>query len=62
MKKKIIVLVALVTVLGTCLVGCKKSVECDGCGEVKKCDSYEIFDEKIWLCDECYKEIKAFGY
>lgn len=43
------------------LAGCKKETECSGCGEVKKCDSYEIMGEEVWMCDDCYEAIEALG-
>lgn len=61
MKKKLLVLVAAVSVLVMGITGCKKETECSGCGEVKKCDSYEIMGEEVWMCDDCYDAIEALG-
>ncbi len=43
------------------ITGCKKETECSGCGEVKKCDSYEIMGEEVWMCDDCHDAIEALG-
>ena len=61
MKKKLGVLAAAVAVMAMGLAGCKKETECSGCGEVKKCDSYEIMGEEVWMCDDCYEAIEALG-
>lgn len=60
MKKKLLVLVAAVTVLLMGITGCKKEMECEACGEVKKCDSYEILGEEVWMCDDCYDAWEAY--
>lgn len=61
MKKKIFAYVAIALVMAMCLVGCKKKTECDGCGEVKKCDQYEFDGEKVWMCDDCHDTLEALN-
>ena len=61
MKKKLLVVAATVAVLVMGITGCKKETECSSCGEVKKCDSYEILGEELWLCDDCYEALEALG-
>lgn len=61
MKKKLLVLAAAVTVLMMSMAGCKKETECEACGELKKCDSYEILGEEVWMCDDCYDAWEAFN-
>jgi ribosome-binding protein aMBF1 (putative translation factor) len=42
---------------------CKRKITCDVCGETKvtKVHKIEIEGEKGEVCDECYKELKAWG-
>lgn len=61
MKKKFLVLVAVVSVLIMGITGCKKERECDACGEVKKCDSYDVLGEEVWMCDDCHDAWEALG-
>ncbi|MCM1103746.1 MAG: hypothetical protein NC409_06520 [Clostridium sp.] len=40
-------------------VGCGKKVECDFCGEMKKCKTETFFGEEIHYCSDCEAEINA---
>lgn len=54
MKKKSVRMVALamiVAMMATCFAGCKKT--CDMCGEKAKCETIELFGQKINICDDC---------
>lgn len=48
----------LVVMMAMALGGCGKKVECGWCGEVKKCEEKKIFDEKIYICKDCLKELE----
>lgn len=61
MKKKLLVLVAAVSVLVMGITGCKKETKCEACEEIKKCDSYEIMGEEVWMCDDCHDALEALG-
>lgn len=61
MKKKLLVIAATATILVMSLTGCKKETECEACGELKKCDSYEILGEDVYMCDDCYEAWEAVG-
>lgn len=58
MKKKLAVL-CMAIAAAMSLAGCGSFV-CDGCGEEKSGLKHiaTIADEKVTLCDDCYKEIK----
>jgi len=58
MKKKLAVLcMAVVTAMSLAACG---SFTCDGCGEEKSGSKHEVtlLDEKMVLCDDCYKDFK----
>lgn len=56
MKKRLVISLAVVTVLASAFVGCGKKVTCEECGEKKTGKTYEIMGEKVDLCNDCYKE------
>ena len=46
-----------------CMTGCKKKAECFYCGEEKKCSEKTLAtDEKVFICDDCEKELKSIMY
>lgn len=57
--KKALLLTSAVLVVALSAVGCKKTTECDGCGEEKKCSKVEVAGEKVWLCEDCEAFAKA---
>lgn len=63
MKKRFAKLAALTGVLvivALSAVGCKK-VECDICGEVKKCSTEEILGKEYHICNDCEKQLEEFS-
>lgn len=63
MKKTVVLILAgLLLMLGLTACG-NKEFTCDMCGEEKtgKSHSVDVLGDKMTLCDECYKEIKALG-
>lgn len=63
MKKrtsKLAALICTLAILAMCLGGCKK-VECDFCGETKKCQTMEVFGEKVNICKDCKADLDALG-
>lgn len=63
MKKrtsKLITLLCTLAIFAMCLGGCKK-VECDICGETKKCQTKEVLGEKINVCDDCQAGLDVIG-
>lgn len=64
MKKKLsraVILASAFMMLSIGLMGCKKKTECELCGEVKKCEQYEILGEKGYMCDDCHDQLEAIG-
>lgn len=62
MKKKLVRAIAfagMMTMVALSAVGCSKKVECDFCGEMKKCKTQTIFGQEIHYCSDCEKEINA---
>ncbi len=60
MKKrftKLAALTGLLAMVAMSAMGCKK-VECDVCGETKKCTTEEIFGEEVSICKDCQKELE----
>lgn len=61
MKKKtlkVVVVAGLLTLMMVGFAGCKKT-ECEGCGEMKSCSTYEseLLGE-LELCKDCKSEMK----
>lgn len=64
MKKKLAKAAAvagMMIMVALSAVGCGKKVECDFCGEVKKCKTETIFGEEIHYCSDCEKELEELG-
>lgn len=64
MKKKLskaAVLASVVMMLSLSLTGCAKKVECDMCGETKKCKQYEVLGEEINVCGDCKSALEEIG-
>ncbi len=60
MKKKLARVAAvagIVTLMAVGFAGCKK-VECDFCGEEKKCKTEEVFGEEMNICKDCEKDME----
>ena len=57
MKKKMIVVFALIAALLSTLAGCGQKVECDFCGEEKKCETSSLFGDEINVCEDCLDEL-----
>jgi hypothetical protein len=55
--KKIALVTSVVLVFALGAFGCKKTTECDGCGEKAKCSEYEVLGEKVWFCEDCEDDI-----
>lgn len=58
--KKALLLTSAVLVVALSAVGCKKTTECDGCGETKKCSKVKYEGEEAWLCESCEALFNAF--
>lgn len=59
MKKIVLVILVIVMLLTIC--SCGKMVECDFCGnEVKEKTAYtnDVWGETMYMCQECYDELK----
>lgn len=64
MKKKLAkaaVVAGMMIMTALSVAGCGKKVECDFCGEVKKCKTETIFGEEIHYCSDCEKELQELG-
>ena len=64
MKKRFMrfcALAGMTVMMALSAVGCSKKVECDMCGEVKKCKSQKIDGEKVYLCEDCEAIFEALG-
>ncbi|MBQ9767005.1 MAG: hypothetical protein IJW37_02750 [Lachnospiraceae bacterium] len=61
MKKrtlKLVVVAGLMTLMMVGFAGCKKT-ECEGCGEMKSCSTYDsALLGEIELCKDCKSEMK----
>ena len=60
MKKRIITTIVIMCICMLPLMGCKKKVTCDFCGETKMCSQKSVDGEKVYICDDCQKEINDF--
>ena len=60
MRNKIVALILTMLTLITMLTGCGNKVECDLCGEEKKCTTKTIFGEEISLCKDCIDEFSGY--
>lgn len=63
MKKRLtkaVVLTSLLLTVALGAIGCKK-VECDFCGETKRCSTTEIFGEEVNICKDCEKDLEDFA-
>lgn len=61
MKKKLAraaAIAGMMTMVALSAVGCGKKVECDFCGEVKKCKTETVLGQEIHYCSDCEKEIQ----
>ncbi len=62
MKKKLAkaaVVASMMVMVALSAAGCGKKVECDLCGEVKKCKTETILGEDIHYCSDCEAQINA---
>lgn len=59
MKKRIVGLMLVVTIMGV-LAGCGGKAECDFCGEEKRCETRTVWGEEIHCCKDCQDEINDF--
>ena len=65
MKKIIAIILLSISLLSfsVSFCSCGKVVECDFCGnEAKESKMHvgEIFDETVYMCNECYVELKEW--
>lgn len=63
MKKKLAraaAIAGMMTMVAFSAVGCGKKVECDFCGEVKKCKTETFLGEEINVCGDCQKELEEW--
>lgn len=62
MKKKLtrVAVVGIMALMMTGFAGCKK-VECDFCGEEKKCKTEEMMGEEINICKDCEKDMEEIA-
>ena len=58
MKKvlSIILAVTLLALSAFMMTSCKKTHECEFCGEEKKCDTITLYDKIVYACDDCVAE------
>lgn len=64
MKKKLaraIAITAAMITVALSTAGCGKKVECDFCGEMKKCKTMTLFGEDIHYCSDCEKLINSLA-
>ena len=62
MKRKIFTLVLSVLMAAMMLAGCGKKVECDFCGEEKRCETVKFLGEDVNICGDCRDDInELFG-
>ena len=54
--KKVVVLITVIVMLFM-ITSCEEKVECDFCGEEKVCEEREIWDETIYICEDCLDEL-----
>lgn len=59
--RKLAALTGVLVMMTMSVVGCSKKVECDICGEVKKCKTETILGEKINICSDCEEALDALG-
>ena len=58
MKKLLTIAMIAVMLLST--TSCAKKVECDLCGEMKKCQERTSMGETIHVCQDCLDEIEQY--
>lgn len=59
MKKKIIASMFLAITALSLFTACGKKVECDFCGEMKKCKTETVFGQDISYCKDCEEEMNS---
>lgn len=55
--KKILLILIMTTILFTA-ASCKTKADCFWCGEKKYCEERELFDETIYICEDCLNELE----
>ncbi len=64
--KRIVALILILCMLFTTacmLAGCSKKGPCEECNQVESLSKYVDSDgESHWLCSDCYRLAKMFGY
>lgn len=61
--KKALLVSSAVLVVALSAVGCKKTTDCEMCGEEKKCSKVKYEGEEAWLCESCEDLFNALkGY
>lgn len=58
--KKFAIVIAVITVLSA-FTSCGKKVECDFCGEMKHCEEKNVYGETMFICDNCYDELRELA-
>ena len=63
MKKlvKLTAILSLTVVTAIGMTGCSKKVECDMCGETKKCKTEEVFGKEVSICSDCESDLESLG-
>ncbi len=63
--KKFGAALGLICLMAATLTGCSKTMECEGCGEEKKCKEYTVTffgqSEDGWLCKDCVEDFESLG-
>ena len=60
-KSYLILIVAVVVMFA--LSGCGRTGECEECGQTEKLTKYVTSSgDTEWVCDDCRKMMKLFGY
>lgn len=69
MKKRLVKVLALTSVVMMFATGCGKVTECEMCGEEKRCKEVTYEGESAMLCSDCEDAVEAimdlaesFGY
>ena len=59
MKLTVVLGLTVMTVVG--VTGCSKKVECDICGETKKCKTEKVLGQEVSICSDCQEGLEDLG-
>lgn len=61
MKKRLVKVLALTGAIMMFATGCGKVMECEMCGEEKKCSKVTYEGESAYLCGDCEEAFEAIA-